>query len=526
MHSRRLSETIDVNYGEIHTTSDIELNKDLPPPPIEKDEKYKNTSGIIKTRKKTPKNKNTVRFDPKLIMDAPIPVPRTGRSSSGNKKRKSALKNNGRAGDYSRLPTANDQMNGQNQFTTINFSDDDNDGLTNNDIELNEINDNNEYNGADQDFDSLFQDDDPMFTADTRTLSFWSSLIHPKKEMFEILFYIVGWYTFSISISFYNKWMFDKSKLNFPFPIISTSIHQLILFILSSLLLGVIPKYRPPTESLFSMDLKLLLLSVIPCAIATSGDIGCGNMSLRYVSLSLYTMIKSSAIAFVLIFGVIFKLEKLSLDLCCIVFIMMFGVMMMVGGSTNTSATDKGDAAASSFDLFLGSLLVLVSSCMSGLRWALTQLLLKTNPYISNPITTMFYLAPWMFITLLLIGSFTEGLLKFFQNDIWTNFGFLKTIIALCIPGFLVFFMMIFELRLLQKSHVVTLSIAGIFKELLTILFSSFIFGDKLTVINVLGLIVTLLDILWYNYYRYSENIKESKDDHDSIQEFELRDRL
>ena len=34
------------------------------------------------------------------------------------------------------------------------------------------------------------------------------------------------WYTFSISISVYNKWMFSKENLDFHFPLFTTSLHM------------------------------------------------------------------------------------------------------------------------------------------------------------------------------------------------------------------------------------------------------------------------------------------------------------
>ena len=74
------------------------------------------------------------------------------------------------------------------------------------------------------------------------------------------------------------------------------------------------------------------------------------------------------------------------------------------------------------------------------------------------------------------------------------------------IPGVLAFMMTLCEFKLLTVAQVITLSVAGIFKELLTIILSSIIFGDKLSLINILGLILTFMDILWYNYYRYYEN--------------------
>lgn len=326
--------------------------------------------------------------------------------------------------------------------------------------------------------------------------SYLQSIIHPSKESIAVLIRILGWYAFSLAISLYNKWMFDKLSLNFPFPVLSTLIHQLILFILSLITLWSVPGLRPSsTGKPISMPLTTYLVSIIPCALASGGDIGCGNASLRYITLSLYTMVKLLLVAFVLIFGVLFKLEVFTWRLAGIVGIMIIGVTMMVG---------KGDAGPSN-DAIFGLFLVLVASCLSGLRWALTQLVLKLNPHVTNAVATIFYLAPAMCVFLLISGAFLEGIGNFFANDLWVQSGVVRTFCILSLPGVLVFFMTIFELSLLQRSHVVTLSIAGIFKELLTIGASMFVFGDELSAIKVVGLFVTLADIVWYNYYRFCE---------------------
>lgn len=48
----------------------------------------------------------------------------------------------------------------------------------------------------------------------------------------------------------------------------------------------------------------------------------------------------------------------------------------------------------------------------------------------------------------------------------------------------------------------VTLSVAGIFKEIVTITAAAIIFGDKLTPVNISGLMVTIVSIAWYNWWK------------------------
>ncbi|RCK65602.1 putative nucleotide-sugar transporter YMD8 [Candida viswanathii] len=159
-----------------------------------------------------------------------------------------------------------------------------------------------------------------------------SSMVFPaanktnyQSKTLESVIYISGWYFFSLSIFIYNKWMFG-SGLDFKFPIIITSFHQLCLFILSSLLLYFNPGLRPSHSSSIPirglknffasllMDSTVYFKQIFPCSMASAGDIGLSNVSISLITLSLYTMLKTSSLMFVLIFGLLFKLEKFNGD--------------------------------------------------------------------------------------------------------------------------------------------------------------------------------------------------------------------
>lgn len=45
---------------------------------------------------------------------------------------------------------------------------------------------------------------------------------------------------------------------------------------------------------------------------------------------------------------------------------------------------------------------------------------------------------------------------------------------------------------IIQRAGIVPLSIAGIFKEVSTITVSAWVFGDELTRLNILGVVVTI----------------------------------
>lgn len=357
--------------------------------------------------------------------------------------------------------------------------------------------------------------------------------------------FILLWYIFSVTLSVYNKWMFSENGLNFNFPILTTSGHQLVQFLLSSGVLLIAGRFKRPQNYRPLEDLeaetggliqpnknnedpsedseillmtpeydgadqdttappvirdsrwewfKMYLKSIVPCAIASAGDIGMGNVSFRFVTLTFYTMVKSSSLAWVLLFGILFKLEVPTRQLVGIIGVMTIGVVMMVAGEANF--------------VLIGFLLVLGAAIFSGLRWSLTQLLLRSSENRginthNDPLRTIMYLSPVMGILLFLMGGIIEGYSRALHASLWTEKGVLLGLGILVWPGVLAFCMTLSEFMLLGRTSVLTLSIAGILKELVTIVSATVWFHDRMTLVNALGLAITLSAIIAYNFYRY-----------------------
>ncbi|KFY93385.1 hypothetical protein V500_03729 [Pseudogymnoascus sp. VKM F-4518 (FW-2643)] len=333
--------------------------------------------------------------------------------------------------------------------------------------------------------------------------------------------FILLWYIFSLSISIYNKWMFSAEHLDFQFPLFTTCMHMLVQFSLASLVLYLFPRFRPRADSLTHpgsvytpeeqrrreldaaehkplMTRWFYFTRLGPCGLSTGLDIGLGNMSLQFISLTFYTMCKSSALAFVLIFAFLFRLETPSVKLIAIIATMTVGVVMMVAGEVDFSP--------------IGFTLVISAAFFSGFRWALTQILLLRNPATSNPFASIFYLAPIMFLSLLAIAIPVEGpsaLIAGLQILIEKKGPFLGPTILLA-PGAIAFCMTASEFALLQRTSVVTLSIAGIFKEVVTILAAGRVFSDIMTPVNLGGLAITISAIAGYNYVKIMKMRQEA----------------
>jgi solute carrier family 35 protein C2 len=107
--------------------------------------------------------------------------------------------------------------------------------------------------------------------------------------------------------------MFDHDRLNFAFPLFTTSMHMVVQFVLSGLVLYFAPSLRPghgATQAGFhqsdmgrsrhddepksyGMTKMFYLTRIGPCGAATGLDIGLGNTSLKFISLTFYSMLAS-----------------------------------------------------------------------------------------------------------------------------------------------------------------------------------------------------------------------------------------
>ncbi|XP_010873817.2 solute carrier family 35 member C2 [Esox lucius] len=290
-----------------------------------------------------------------------------------------------------------------------------------------------------------------------------------------VLFY----YVFSIGITFYNKWLMK----GFHYPLFMTLVHLTIIFCLSTLTRSAMQCWTgKPRVMLNWTD---YLSKVAPVAMATALDIGLSNWSFLFITISLYTMTKSSAVLFILFFSLVFKLEEPNPYLIVVVLLIASGLFMFTFESTQ-------------FNLE-GFLMVLLASFIGGIRWTLTQVLMqKAELGLQNPVDTMYHLQPVMFMGLFPLFLFNEGLTlstseKLFRVHELSSL--LYSLVTLSIGGSLAFGLGFSEFLLVSKTSSLTLSIAGIFKEVCTLLLATYLLGDRMSELKWMGFAVCVCGI-------------------------------
>lgn len=166
-------------------------------------------------------------------------------------------------------------------------------------------------------------------------------------------------------------------------------------------------------------------------------------MSLKFITLSLYSrldlstllisaMAKSSALLFVLLFAFLFRVERYSHRLLAVVLLITFGVFLMVFNTTSVNVP--------------GLVMVFSASALSGLRWALTELVMhKKAMGLSNPFATIYWLAPIMAVCVGVVSIFAEGWITVFTSEHFQGGKALQTVGVILLPGGLAFSMVASE---------------------------------------------------------------------------------
>jgi solute carrier family 35 protein C2 len=278
------------------------------------------------------------------------------------------------------------------------------------------------------------------------------------------------------------QYVFGAGHIGFPCPLLLTSIHFFAQWVFAETLCAMYPVYFG-SERVSNMSWSEYLSISVPCGLVTSGDIGLSNLSLVSISISFYTMIKSSTPVFVLGWAYIFGIERITWTLLTVVLIIAAGEFLTVAGEAE-------------FDT-AGFLMCLGASVLSGARWTLVQLKLQSlEPKLKTTIATMRLLAPSMFISMFLVSLMVE--------QPWSKFDGTSMEQALGMLGlglfgaFFAIAMILCEFYLIMHASAIVLMIGGVIKEMITIFVGVTVFGDALNATNVMGCLVVFGGVVVY----------------------------
>ena len=278
----------------------------------------------------------------------------------------------------------------------------------------------------------------------------------------------------------------------FPFPIFLTCWHMLFATILTRMLAYFIPSLFPGVSQ-EKVTMAVIKSKFSPVACAFSISLIFGNLAYIYLSVSFIQMIKAFTPVSVLAASVILGLDSnVTRTESFIVVIICIGVAITTLGELN-------------FQLF-GFMIQLLGIICESSRLVLTTKFLKDLEL--DALSTLYYMAPLCFVLLLLMFFIFEyDKLPF--DELFTS-RFSSILLANAIVAFS---LNIALLLVLKYTSALTLTFAGVLKDILLIFMSMFIFGQPVTQLQYFGYFIALSGINIHKEYKKNPKVFENVSD-------------
>jgi solute carrier family 35, member C2 len=248
------------------------------------------------------------------------------------------------------------------------------------------------------------------------------------------------------------------------------------------------------------MPRSIFLEFVLPLGFLNALEIGCSNEALKLLTVSFGTILKGGGPIFTFTWGVILGVEDVSLGVCLALITMAVGIGL-------ASAGEEGDFP------WAGFILQLLASCIGGLRWALTHKFLHSVSV--TPLTATLYTSPTVALFVLPFAVILEG--EMMMNSKTGNE--LLILATMTLVATLVFLLLVSEYWIVHATSSLALSVAAVFKELLTIVGGVVLLSEYVDTLNIMGFIICQVGILGYLWVRLD---KGTSTDYEQANQVEL----
>ncbi|WFD48484.1 hypothetical protein GLX27_003154 [Malassezia furfur] len=287
---------------------------------------------------------------------------------------------------------------------------------------------------------------------------------------------IIGiWIALSSSVIVYNKYILDNLK--YPFPVFLTTFHMAFAAIGTRLL----ARYTTLLKGLNNVEMttERWTRNILPIGALFSGSLVFSNMAYLTLSVSFIQMLKAFTPVAVLLISFAFGLKKLSGTLTGIVMMISVGVCLASYGETEFNMTGfTYQVLAIAFE---STRLVMVQVLLQGLKM--------------DPLVSLYYFAPVCAALNMVILPFAEG---------WAPFAALSQLgpFVLLSNAGVAFGLNIASVFLIGAASSLTLTLAGVLKDILLILGSMFLLGSSVTGLQFFGYAIALGGLVLFKTHK------------------------
>ena len=339
--------------------------------------------------------------------------------------------------------------------------------------------------------DTFKWNDPPSYLDDDRMISGFRHLLEAGS------FWITLYFLANLVLTIHNKWVL--SRLSFDFPWILTAIHTSISGLGSYIAVHYLKVTRAGHLTGGLRD-QLTLLSF---SLLYTINIAISNVSLNYVSLSFHQIVRSTNPIFTILLEAFFLAKHPSKLIYLSLVPVVIGVVFATLGEYETVAFDA-----------TGFFLTVLGVFLSAVKGIVTNVLMVGSLKL-HPLDLLWRMAPLCLIQCLFysyclgeLGQLTLFLRRFDATD--PKLPLLpveqyELYTKLLLNGLLAFALNWVSFTANKKTSALTMTVAGNVKQAMSIFLAVYIFSIPITLMNAIGILITLLGGAWYSAISYQE---------------------
>jgi len=268
------------------------------------------------------------------------------------------------------------------------------------------------------------------------------------------------WIALSSSVIIYNSYLYKS--LEFKYPVFLVTWHLTFATIGTRVLQRTTHLLDGAKD--VQLTKEMFIRSILPIGLLFSGSLILSNSAYLYLSVSYIQMLKAFTAVAILLISWAFRISEPNRKLGMIVLMISAGVAL----------TSQGELE---FDMF-GFLIQASAVVFEASRLVMIQILL--HGLKMDPLVSLHYYAPVCAVINLLIIPFTEGLEPFRAlGNVGPAILFSNAAVAFCLN--------IAAVYLVGAASGLVLTLAGVFKDILLISGSVLIYGNPITLLQVVG---------------------------------------
>ncbi|EGC31447.1 hypothetical protein DICPUDRAFT_99209 [Dictyostelium purpureum] len=392
--------------------------------------------------------------------------------------------------DYSVVDEEVGGGSGNNNINSNSNSNNNNNNNTNDDpvsplienISNSSINNSNNNNGSNS---SMGEKKVKLNINETNNQNNSNNIIEKKKSHLIIsTIWVIVWITLNMGLFFGNKYLDNYLQPNFQYPVLIILTGTFATFLGSFTAVFIFKISEFPVEALKQHKLLLFLVSVFQAFTYVLE-----NYSIAGLSISLNQIIKSTGPVFIILIGYILYRETYSIQIILSTLILILGVSLSVYHNPDFKITP--------------SLYALGSIIFAAVQTLLIAKLLKDPKLntLSIVVTTSFPSAITCLILFFITGEYKE-------LHSYTGSATEPTIIVILLAIAACFYNLS-HFYIVEYTSALYYVIIGNIKVILLIIVSFFVFktNTEFTTVNIIGMVITIIGFLIYNYFKYYEKL-------------------